>query len=732
MKGEGEGGPTDSVSGGENAERVQAGRRGEKDSAMTPRHRRGLGQPGSHNGQQASCGRQWVIGPGKLLQRIVRKNRQIWPKKAIIGQGWSPAPRGAKALWEDVRQVCGTKVTQNRKFKVRVSGLHETSYGGGKVANLEKKFSIAGEFVGSRRSEGAEYAYHPETAEKLVKVHRSRNTLWEAAFLLLKPSQMMSASTPLDFSLAPEEAVSLLDEISKLRSFLGPSSGLESSPTLPGLADFEKQLRHRVLQHPASGLRLVSRPPSPLPQEGFFLPSFLLPSLSHLTTTPPASVLTPPSPSSVLGKRITVTRPESFDSNEAPLKKSFTGIKWRIPVLSPVVGSSVPGSLHDSDSVSSSSAEESAGEEELPAASTRTQQRKAASGAKRKRPDRRNATFVGVGSDADIGYVGSRAPIGSANILQTHNGYRLKGTGPPVTLAAGNPAKGLVPLSGQTDMKSLIADLISLETDAHANDLLYMCKLVQLVLNVDQFRRDWKNEGKGERTPGVASIAESYGLESTCLGLRTTLTEAYHDAVKDINSLADAIREVSDSEGKWRPLVLRLIAAIQYLQNTSIPVLDNYRFVRGEDTFTFVDVNKADEVLQSVQTCLFKLPVRAPDWNEAVSKPWASRLSSNEAIQPAEVVVIRTGLKLERTSSLPFENGKEKSWTEQERGYAEQAAIPTSFEDFKAQCSYSTSKILDLHKSGKCPRGKYIDLDSDILDGGRYGNESTHSYDHAQ
>ncbi|KAJ7509341.1 hypothetical protein B0H11DRAFT_2217066 [Mycena galericulata] len=255
-------------------------------------------------------------------------------------------------------------------------------------------------------------------------------------------------------------------------------------------------------------------------------------------------------------------------------------------------------------------------------------------------------------------------------------------------------------------MKSLIADLIiSLETDAHANDLLYMCKLVQLVLNVDQFRRDWKNEGKGERTPGVAAIAESYGLESS---LRTTLTEAYHDAVKDINSLADAIREVS--EGKWRPLVLRLIAAIQYLQNTSIPVLDNYRFVRGEDTFTFVDVNKADEVLQSVQTCLFKLPVRAPDWNEAVSKPWASRLSSNEAIQPAEVVVIRTGLKLERTSSLPFKNGKEKSWTEQERGYAEQAAIPTSFEDFKAQ-------ILDLHKSGKCPRGKYIDLDSDILDG---------------
>ncbi|KAJ7509342.1 hypothetical protein B0H11DRAFT_2217067 [Mycena galericulata] len=282
----------------------------------------------------------------------------------------------------------------------------------------------------------------------------------------------MSASTPLDFSLAPEEAVSLLDEISKLRSFLGPSSGLESSPTLPGLADFEQQLRHRVLQHPASGLvvsssvspldllrdttdenalhrtqfplpffsipdRPQSRPPSPLPQEGFFLPSFLLPSLSHLTTTPPASVLTPPSPSSVLGKRITVTRPESFDSNEAPLKKSFTGIKWRIPVLSPVVGSSVPGSLHDSDSVSSSSAEESEGEEELPAASTRTQQRKAASGAKRKRPDRRNATFVGVGSDADIGYVGSRAPIGSANILQTHNGYRLNGTGPPVTLAAG-------------------------------------------------------------------------------------------------------------------------------------------------------------------------------------------------------------------------------------------------------------------------------------------------------
>ncbi|KAJ7727857.1 hypothetical protein DFH07DRAFT_970064 [Mycena maculata] len=506
----------------------------------------------------------------------------------------------------------------------------------------------------------------------------------------------MSASTPLEFSLAPETAFSLLDEISKLRSLLGSSSGLGSSPELPGLLNLEQELRLRylpVLPHPGPqqspsesdaplGLlsnseeedslpepqyrrifsapsapqRVNSRSPSPTSLDHLLLPSFLPPSLSHLTSTSPA-------PSSVLGKRITVTHPEPSPGDESPAKKAFTGIKWKIPVLRPsdAVGWDIAqGSLHDLDSDSEYLSSGPEGEDEysstpseevqLPSTPTKRDKTKRAKGT---RPDRRNATSIRVGSDADIGYIGRRAAVGTVNTLQTYNGYRHDGTGPDITLAAGvlltqllaiftngyagnlqslivhlqNPTQGLEPLSGRTDMKSLVKDLISLETNAQVNDLLYMCKLIQLVLNVDQLRRDWREDG-GARTLGVAAVAEEHGFKVrtfqhwhtwgsrllhlccagtmhiliiiACLGLRTTLTENYHDAVKDINSLADAIREVS--KGKWRPLVLRLIAGIHYLQGTPIPLLEDYQFIRGSNTFTFNDVKKGDEVLQSVQT----------------------------------------------------------------------------------------------------------------------------------
>lgn len=104
-----------------------------------------------------------------------------------------------------------------------------------------------------------------------------------------------------------------------------------------------------------------------------------------------------------------------------------------------------------------------------------------------------------------------------------------------------------------------------------------------------------------------------------CLRLRTSFTTGYESTTKNINSLADAFREVKGefpfllhcrspfpdsfgSEGKWRPLVKRLIVAIQYLREQNIPILDNYKFVRGEDTFQFSDVEQGDRVLGTVQT----------------------------------------------------------------------------------------------------------------------------------
>lgn len=56
------------------------------------------------------------------------------------------------------------------------------------------------------------------------------------------------------------------------------------------------------------------------------------------------------------------------------------------------------------------------------------------------------------------------------------------------------------------------------------------------------------------------------------------------------------------SDGKWRPLVRRLIVAIRYLREQNIPILHNYKFVRGEDTFQFSDVEQGDQVLGTVQT----------------------------------------------------------------------------------------------------------------------------------
>ncbi|KAJ6469215.1 hypothetical protein C8R47DRAFT_1223073 [Mycena vitilis] len=361
-----------------------------------------------------------------------------------------------------------------------------------------------------------------------------------------------------------------------------------------------------------------------------------------------------------------------------------------------------------------------------------------------------------IGSDADIGYLGRQ--IVAPGAVQTRKGFRVDGVGPPVTLKAGvlltqllaifsnHHAPNLLALleylqttsqppqriSGQSEMKALIADIQAMELNARANDLIYMCKLVQLVLNVDQLRIDRKREGKDKRTLGIVAVAALYGFQPArtfqnwhtwgsrllhlcsagtmymlvviaALGLRTTLTTAYHDAVKDINSLADALREVSD--GKWQPLVRRLIKGIQYLRQTSVPFLDDYRFVRGPDTFAFTDVLKGDVILQEVQTCLFKLPARAPDW--AISDSWAPH---PPVIIPANVVVIKTGLRLKQSTALPFQKAKQKVFTEVERGFADSAVVPTSFEDFR-------TKLIDLHASGASHPGEYLELNSDIMGG---------------
>ncbi|KAJ7742004.1 hypothetical protein DFH07DRAFT_50917 [Mycena maculata] len=183
-------------------------------------------------------------------------------------------------------------------------------------------------------------------------------------------------------------------------------------------------------------------------------------------------------------------------------------------------------------------------------------------------------------------------------------------------------------------MTALILDIIHLETSTQANDLFYMCKLMQLVLNVDQIRRDWIAAGN-KRTLGIAAVGALYGvadrtfqnwhtwgtrfLHLCCAGtmhilviiaslsMRTCFTKGYKNTTNDINSLAEVLREVA--ERRWGLLVRHLISVVHYLRGISIPVLDNYHFVRGEDDFTFNStIDQVDKILESIQTNLMTLP----------------------------------------------------------------------------------------------------------------------------
>ncbi|KAJ6612718.1 hypothetical protein B0H10DRAFT_286838 [Mycena sp. CBHHK59/15] len=293
--------------------------------------------------------------------------------------------------------------------------------------------------------------------------------------------------------------------------------------------------------------------------------------------------------------------------------------------------------------------------------------------------------------------------------------------------------KGFRVLSHKTDMYSLMSDIEILETDLVVNQLLYMCKLIQLALNVDQLRIEAVANG-AKRALGLPAIAARFNKYTTtfsnwhswgsrllhlccagtmyilpiiaCLSLRVSFTTGHTDTTRNINSLADAFREVKD--GKWRPLVKRFIVAIQYLRSMEIPVLDAYEFVRGADTFRFSEVEKADSVLETVQTNLFKLPSRAPEWTSSCLTGWTPSIRPNPVFP--EVVAIQTTLKLDRTTTTPFDRADTVPWTENQRKLAEEAPVASSVEDFKL-------KLMELHVSGQTDPGRYIELDPDILGG---------------
>ncbi|KAJ6450138.1 hypothetical protein C8R47DRAFT_1084538 [Mycena vitilis] len=385
----------------------------------------------------------------------------------------------------------------------------------------------------------------------------------------------------------------LLQELSEIRQIIRDSRGETASPQLPGLDKFEQQLQLQYKPRAPSAdttaclpvntsgpfaldasLRALSST-TPISLHGCFSRS-----LAHLTlpltSTPPPSTSTPPSstltplplsttppsspsstltpPPSVLGKRITVTRPELSQSEYPSAKKTPPSLTWLVPPLSPdsegvandacslQMECDTDSSFSDSEEGDEShwheTSEEEDGESTEASGDENTNTGLCSTPAKRKgkEPDRRNATAVRTGSDADIGYLGRQ--IVAPGAVQTRKGFRVDGVGPPVTLKAGvlltqllaifsnHHAPNLLallkylqttsqppqPISGQSEMKALIADIQAMELNARANDLIYMCKLVQLVLNVDQLRIDRKREGKDKRTLGIVAVAALYGF----------------------------------------------------------------------------------------------------------------------------------------------------------------------------------------------------------------------------
>ncbi|KAJ7172909.1 hypothetical protein C8R43DRAFT_1119731 [Mycena crocata] len=498
------------------------------------------------------------------------------------------------------------------------------------------------------------------------------------------------------------------------------------------------------------------------------LGSFLPPSLALLAR--PHDPLP-----SVLGKRATDTRNAATTDG-----KNASKIKIRLPVLAAYTkridaGEFGPRVEHSDES----SDTESSSEEDIPLASIvkrRDGGAKPLAAARRKGSDqaapprkklcRRNGNTKRVGTASDIGFVSMRimsddgeSEIDAPGNVEEHRGWRTDGDGRPVTLGAGlmlcqlisvfssehlpqlenlisylqDPKQsGFLAVSNNTDSLSVIQDIRTLEISAAANDLLYMLKLIQLALNIDDERR--KAKDTQARPLGIAPLAKKAGLsESTlrnyhtygtrllhlccagsmhillliaCLRLRTSFVIGTTETVRNINSLADALREVK--EGKYRPLVRRLIVALHYLQTKKIPVLDNYKLVRGEDNLLFSDFTKADNFLGSVQTNLFTLPSRSLEWKLAAPNTWTPTTFTMP--EPAEVIEIKTALKLERTTVLPFKSEDRIEWTEDQRALAEEAEAPTDIDDL-------CRKITNLHASVKDAPGRYVEIDPDILEG---------------
>ncbi|KAJ7629551.1 hypothetical protein B0H17DRAFT_1187876 [Mycena rosella] len=372
-----------------------------------------------------------------------------------------------------------------------------------------------------------------------------------------------------------------------------------------------------------------------------------------------------------------------------------------------------------------------------------------------------------IGRDEDIGRIGKRRRMDEdgesevdADEAETNRGWRTDSSGRPVTQGAGlvlttlvsiysivnqaslvqlldalkssNPDLPPQQFDKGIDMKGVISRLAYFQTATQLNDLLYMISLIQLALEIDQLKIEAVKAHK--RKPGLPAISEKMGVERStfqewvtagmrlvhlcatgtlymlpilaALGLRTFLTKKEH--VDSLNSLADALREVSDS--KWGPLVKRLMGAMRYIQTQDIPLFKNQKFRRGDECFGFTDTLEADHILCTVETkigSLFTLPERSALWDQADPSLYTTPPTFDTF---PEVVKIRTPLVLEKSTKVPFEKTEASALTERERVFACKAEKILDLAELE-------EKLNHIHSTGKSEPGKYVQLNPEVAQG---------------
>ncbi|KAJ7157816.1 DNA topoisomerase [Mycena filopes] len=330
----------------------------------------------------------------------------------------------------------------------------------------------------------------------------------------------------------------------------------------------------------------------------------------------------------------------------------------------------------------------------------------------------------------------------------------------------------------RTDIGALVNYLKDRSHSMKLYELDLMLSLVQLALNVDSEQRRAKLAGKSitkvklaEKFTTVSRVVFTNWLTwgqrllllagagtlgvlviFAALDLRTHITQQKHMSNADIICLASALREANHL--KWLPLVNRLMIPLNYIrtspgyiQTLVLRFIDHTPTGKHETVFGFAHPLVADSIFDDIQTkCgpfffyltlpdvsslirpvaretkqsttstddassddeYFHLPARAAAWDFTQPTVLWKPLTDPEEVGLPKPFTIKTSLKGKKT--CPVKKKTRHEWTEKQRAYADKAPVATSLADLE-------TKLKGIHQSGTSAPGKYVELNSDTLEG---------------